>query len=98
MAENTHRSLPLVQSCSDCGLCCTRVGVPPFVEDELDLLPAELAWSASQEWRVETGQPCLWYDQESRRCRHYLHRPQVCRDFEVGGVECCSCRREAGLK
>ena len=41
--------------------------------------------------------PCLWLDPDSRRCRHYDWRPQVCRDFEVGGVWCLGFRRERGI-
>lgn len=36
--------------------------------------------------------PCLWYDAEARRCRHYEHRPQVCREFEVGEEDCLRLR------
>jgi Fe-S-cluster containining protein len=26
------------------------------------------------------GSPCIWYDPERRRCRHYEYRPVLCRD------------------
>jgi Fe-S-cluster containining protein len=29
-----------------------------------------------------------------RRCRHYEWRPQVCRDYELGGDACLARRRE----
>lgn len=32
--------------------------------------------------------PCCWLDTKSRRCRYYEHRPQICREFEVGSFEC----------
>jgi uncharacterized protein len=38
--------------------------------------------------------PCLWFDLESGRCRHYEYRPEVCREFEVGGEECLRLREE----
>jgi Fe-S-cluster containining protein len=43
------------------------------------------------------GTPCLWFDQESRRCRHYDLRPQSCREFAVGGTDCLDARRRAGI-
>ncbi len=41
------------------------------------------------------GSPCLWYDVETRRCRHYDFRPQACRVFEVDSVDCRGARRRA---
>lgn len=34
------------------------------------------------------GKPCIWLDPDTRRCRHYEHRPTVCRRFERGSGEC----------
>jgi Fe-S-cluster containining protein len=42
--------------------------------------------------------PCLWYDAETRRCKHYQYRPSVCREFEVGGEGCHGHRLAAGLE
>lgn len=36
----------------------------------------------------ELDGPCVWYDAERRCCKHHEHRPQVCRDFAVGGKGC----------
>jgi Fe-S-cluster containining protein len=38
--------------------------------------------------RLGEGLPCLWFDAQTRRCRHYEHRPDVCQEFEVGGPNC----------
>ena len=38
--------------------------------------------------------PCLWYDEVTRRCRHYEFRPTICREFEAGGEECAAWRRK----
>jgi Fe-S-cluster containining protein len=43
------------------------------------------------------GTPCLWFDAQSRRCRHYDYRPLACREFEIGGPDCCDARRRAGV-
>ena len=32
--------------------------------------------------------PCIWFDLQTRQCRHYEHRPRICRDFERGTPEC----------
>ena len=40
----------------------------------------------------ELDGPCVWYDTSRRRCMHHEHRPQVCRDFSVGGKGCLEWR------
>ncbi len=35
------------------------------------------------------GSPCVWYDAKTRRCRHYEHRPELCRDEVQPGDEAC---------
>ncbi|MDB4645213.1 YkgJ family cysteine cluster protein [Rubripirellula sp.] len=37
--------------------------------------------------------PCVWYDAETRRCKNHEHRPEVCRNFAVGGKGCLEWRR-----
>lgn len=43
------------------------------------------------------GKPCVWLDLETRRCRWYEHRPEVCRTFEMGGRDCLKMRHDAGV-
>jgi Fe-S-cluster containining protein len=44
------------------------------------------------------GTPCIWYDPETKRCRHYEHRPTLCRDaLQPGDRDCLRCRREYGI-
>lgn len=38
---------------------------------------------------------CLWFDTETRRCRHYEFRPPICIEYELGGRSCLLRRREA---
>ena len=40
----------------------------------------------------ELDGPCIWYDSARRCCKHHKHRPQVCRDFTVGGKGCIEWR------
>lgn len=38
--------------------------------------------------------PCLWYDEKTKRCKHYEHRPQTCREaIEPGDQACLATRR-----
>lgn len=46
---------------------------------------------------VDIGQPCIWLDRQSRQCRHYDYRPQMCRDFEIGSPHCVRMRESHGI-
>ena len=37
---------------------------------------------------IDLGQPCFWLDSETKKCLHYEHRPEVCRDFELDSRHC----------
>lgn len=36
----------------------------------------------------ELDGPCFWLDTTTRQCKHHNHRPNVCRDFEIGSKLC----------
>ena len=38
--------------------------------------------------------PCVWLDQDTRKCRFYDERPAICRDFEMGGRWCQSWKQK----
>ena len=40
----------------------------------------------------ELDGPCVWQDASTGLCQHHEHRPQVCRDFDVGGQGCLDWR------
>ncbi len=42
----------------------------------------------------EPQSQCLWFDPVLRACQHYEFRPQLCRDYELGGRACLQRRRE----
>jgi Fe-S-cluster containining protein len=42
------------------------------------------------------GEPCFWLLPDGT-CKHHEYRPEVCRDFEVGGEDCLRFRREQGI-
>jgi Fe-S-cluster containining protein len=95
-------------SCDGCGLCCQGIGSPvllyqsrPAWEEEHPYRPDDLPEALVQEIDAHfaglfRGQEplalCLWYDEETRRCRHYEWRPQVCRDYELAGPACLDLR------
>jgi len=79
-------------TCQGCGLCCLEQGTPPFTRDGEDRPPVELDWPREEGDRYDRGLPCLWLDLETLRCRHYAIRPQVCREFELGGKVCVGMR------
>lgn len=45
----------------------------------------------------DLGEVCIWFEPETKRCRHHEVRPQVCRDLEIGGKACQLARRQMGL-
>ena len=43
----------------------------------------------------EPDSACIWHDPVTRKCRWYEHRPQICRDYEMGRASCLA-ERERG--
>lgn len=69
--------------------------LPPELREELLALRAK--WDAEDSW-PEDGSPCIWFDQEKRQCKHYEHRPTLCRDaVKVGDESCRKWRRAYGV-
>ena len=90
----------LIIDCNGCGACCRHMGHPTFLPSESTwlALPKHLkqelkAYDASRPKTKDgrpisdVGQPCIWLEPDGT-CRHYEHRPEVCRDFEVGSAAC----------
>lgn len=87
-------SLPIL-TCDDCGVCCMQIGTPPYTGIDGDVPPPWLEWNVNRHCdRLDRRLPCIWYDLKTRRCQHYEHRPQICRDFEVGCFDCLEFRRD----
>jgi Fe-S-cluster containining protein len=79
--------------CKQCGACCAFISIPPFKEDELDRLPANILqvvewYTQNHRVRPTSPVPCYFYDMTSRRCLIQEHKPQMCKDFEPGGPAC----------
>lgn len=83
-------------TCANCEACCCRLkvmlitdtGVPHrFVETD--------EWGGRSMAQLDDGW-CSALDRNTLLCTIYALRPQVCRDFKMGGYECIS-ERAAGL-
>lgn len=92
--------------CSGCGVCCMHMSLPPYNAAEEADLPKEVAFDLGHcrdAKRMQENahgildQSCAFFDWTTRRCIHYDHRPQVCKDFEVGSYDCREIRLKAGL-
>lgn len=96
-------------TCDGCGACCLHMSVPPYDEEELEILKyghpqAYADYLAVMETRtvqlavVGTDFiPCGFFDMVTRRCRHHEVNPVICEMFEVGGIVCLETRKDAGL-
>lgn len=87
-----------ITTCDDCGACCTYCdsppgyGVPQWRPENLpDNLRIELDEYYAGDPKPQ-GNPCLWWDKETKKCKNYDWRPQICRDFERGSVDCARVR------
>lgn len=74
----------------------------PFAEDveRMRQLPEPLKQELLEylDWlkreRPRGERPCLWFDQQRRTCKHYEHRPSICRDAVQVGDESCRAWRQ----
>lgn len=98
------------ESCEGCGLCCEGIGSPvllyasrqdlpmPHPFRPIDLPQTLIAEIDDHFAGLTRGQEpqgaCLWFDPQSRSCKNYTFRPQVCRDYELGGRACLQRRRQ----
>ena len=109
MAFTVRLNVLQPSTCDLCGLCCEGIGSPVAVyatRPGLELrhpfrpegLPQVLIDEVDEHFLglfrgQEPQDRCLWFDAAARRCRHYEWRPQVCRDYELGGPACLELRR-----
>ena len=81
-------------TCANCSACCCRMPVlvicDPLVPERFVLDDASgLSFMAKGEdgW-------CVALDRNTMLCTIYEQRPQICRDFAMGGDECQQAREE----
>lgn len=96
-----------VLDCSNCGACCREMNAPPFYshsgdDESWNVLPEHLKREVNERIdaicdTVPDGSPCCWLDLETMKCRHYEWRPDICRDFELGGEDCRRIRKHYSI-
>ena len=96
-------------TCDDCGLCCLHMAVPPYDEEEREILREAnpevyrdlLAVDRTRKLQLAVVGtdfvPCGFLEPLTRRCIHHDHSPDVCYRFEVGGQLCRAYRKDAGF-
>lgn len=64
------------------------------------LTPAERRAVYDDKFRdgPDEDRPCIWLDLVNMQCGKYDARPDICREFEVGGEGCMTHRRNAGIR
>lgn len=94
--------LPLIDCLSPkCGACCMEQSALPLswyskaMGNETAHLPFHVVleldgWLShfnTHGW--PDAAPCIWLDQATMQCKHYEHRPDICRDEVKPGDEAC---------
>jgi len=84
-------------TCASCKACCCRLEVMLMSEDDVPAhLTAEDRSGVRTMARLDDGW-CAALDRETLLCRIYDRRPQICRDYEMGGSECLAERAAIGI-
>ena len=75
-------------TCDTCAAACCRLEVLCLTETDVPKhFTTRDRWGGTTMARLEDGW-CAALDRDTLRCRIYDRRPQVCRDFDMGGQEC----------
>ena len=98
MLETAEVPREPVSTCAGCGVCCREQPLPPFLDD-IDLIPIELQKEVIELQRREAelwqlARPCTWFNEETKQCIHHEHRPNICREYEVGAELCLEIREK----
>jgi Fe-S-cluster containining protein len=72
-------------------------GLPDGAKRELADYYAAVRAGHTPDRTKDADTPCLWFDEQTRRCRHHEHRPEVCRGFVVGSEACLVHREQRGI-
>ncbi len=95
VAENDTLPAAAV-TCSSCRAVCCRLQVLLFDDPDVSQEMVEISpWGGQVMRRLEDGW-CVALDRHSWRCSVYDTRPQLCRDYTMGGSECIDERRLSG--
>ena len=98
---------PIPFDCLACGACCLHAGGVLLLDDDVARLAAHfelsgddvrMRYTSDGEHLRTKGRDdpaCVFLD--GKRCTVYEARPQVCRDYPVGGAACLRERGRIGL-
>lgn len=74
--------------CDTCDAACCRLQVLLIGDNDVPQnLTAVSSWGGEVMHRREDGW-CTALDRNTLLCTIYEQRPQLCRDYEMGGLEC----------
>ncbi len=79
---------PPAISCSNCRACCCQLEVILMGDDSVPRhLTHEDEWGGEVMRRLDDGW-CVALDRDTMLCTIYERRPDVCREYEMGGLAC----------
>ncbi len=85
-------------NCDTCEAACCRLQVLLIGDPDVPESMTERSdWGGEVMQRRSDGW-CTALDRDTMRCTIYAQRPQVCRDYEMGGRECVDERLEPEKK
>ena len=75
-------------TCATCRACCCQLEVMLMGDDKVPRhLTHEDAWGGEVMRRLEDGW-CVALNRDTMLCTIYERRPDVCREYEMGGLAC----------
>ncbi|ART80107.1 YkgJ family cysteine cluster protein [Oceanisphaera avium] len=81
-------------TCTSCQACCCRLEVMLISDTGVPQhYISQDKWGSETMRRLNDGW-CAALDRETMLCTIYEHRPWICREFEMGSVECLEERAE----
>jgi Fe-S-cluster containining protein len=90
----SSRVQPTGVSCSGCEAACCRLQVLLIGDNGVPQEMSERSsWGGEVMRRGDDGW-CAALDRDTMLCTLYAQRPQICRDYEMGGRECLDERVE----
>ena len=74
--------------CSHCAACCCRMPVLVICDPDVPERFTEEDESGMTFMAQGEDGWCVALDRNTLRCTIYEIRPQICRDFDMGGIDC----------
>jgi len=82
--------------CATCAACCCRLEVMLMGDDDIPFKFTEQdQWGGWIMARLDDDR-CAALDRNTLLCKIYPRRPEICRDFQMGGGECIEERLRCG--